>query len=269
MCCLELPAFRDLEQSNPTQRPESAACSKSAEHGRLKTHPCASQFPASTFLILVVKYQVYSYLGILPSRLPLTGFRRSVRALQILPPCMDPQEAAESSPTSPTSPSTPISPPFWHSEGQELPPPADISSRKPRSSGIQLEDHTHEDSEHSKACWAKSVAIRDHVVVGSGLGTYVVYNCVVETANVSAQDQHAVHTAQSMADFHFRGATLPFARGRTRTIPAPDRVLIASRYSEFDILRANLLHTFPNSEAALPKLPPKSAFGQRAVWDRE
>jgi len=136
---------------------------------------------------------------------------------------MDPQQAAESSPTSPTSPSTPISPPFWHSEGQELPPPADISSRKPRSSGIQLEDHTHEDSEHSKACWARSVAIRDHVVVGSGLGTYVVYNCVVETANGS-------------------------------------HITVRKRYSEFDILRANLLHTFPNSEAALPKLPPKSAF---------
>jgi hypothetical protein len=101
---------------------------------------------------------------------------------------MDPQEAAESSPT---SPSTPISPPFWHSEGQELPVPTDDTRRIPSASGgIRLEDHTDEDSEHSKACWAKSVTIRDHVVVGSGLGAYVVYNFVVETANVSAQHQH-------------------------------------------------------------------------------
>jgi hypothetical protein len=97
---------------------------------------------------------------------------------------MDPQEAAEPPPASPTSPSTPISPPFWHSEGQE-PLPAATSAARP-AGGIQLEDHTHEDSERSKACWARSVAVRDHVVVGSGLGAYVVYNCVVETANVGA-----------------------------------------------------------------------------------
>jgi hypothetical protein len=98
---------------------------------------------------------------------------------------MDPQDAAE------TSPSTPISPPYWHSEGQESLLPASVSSTSP-SSGIVLEDHTHEDSEHSKACWARSVAINDYVVVGSGLGTYVVYNCIVETANVSAHGQYTV-----------------------------------------------------------------------------
>lgn len=96
---------------------------------------------------------------------------------------MDPQEPAE---PSPTSPSTPLSPPFWHSEGQE--PLADSSSSKPASApgGIRLEDHTDEDSERGRACWARSVAVRDHVVVGSGLGAYVVYGCVVEAANVRA-----------------------------------------------------------------------------------
>jgi hypothetical protein len=98
---------------------------------------------------------------------------------------MDPQEAAEQSPT---SPSTPISPPFWHSEGLELPAPAPAatSSASATSGGIRLEDHTDEDSERGRACWAQSVAIRDHVVVGSGLGAYVVYTCVVETAKVGA-----------------------------------------------------------------------------------
>ena len=103
---------------------------------------------------------------------------------------MDPQEAAEQSPT---SPSTPLSPPFWHSEGQE--PLADSSTSKPASApgGIRLEDHTDEDSERGRACWARSVAVRDHVVVGSGLGAYVVYNCVVETANVGALRHRARH----------------------------------------------------------------------------
>jgi hypothetical protein len=108
---------------------------------------------------------------------------------------MDPQEPAEQSPT---SPSTPISPPFWHSEGQEPPAPADGAGGRRASTpgGIRLEDHTDEDSERGRACWAKSVAVRDHVVVGSGLGAYVVYNCVVETANVGARRRGA-----SVADF--------------------------------------------------------------------
>ena len=91
----------------------------------------------------------------------------------------------DAEPSSPTSPATPISPPFWHAEGQELPAPANSGIPRPApQGGIRLEDHTAEDSERGRACWARSVAVRDHVVVGSGLGAYVVYNCVVETANV-------------------------------------------------------------------------------------
>jgi len=47
---------------------------------------------------------------------------------------------------------------------------------------------------------------------------------------------------------------------------------IRKRYSEFDKLRDNLTLTFPNSEAALPKLPPKSLlfrFDQKFLNKRQ
>lgn len=54
---------------------------------------------------------------------------------------------------------------------------------------IQLEDHTDETSEQCKALWAKGVTIDDYVVVSGtapGVGSYVVWNCTVETLDVSA-----------------------------------------------------------------------------------
>jgi hypothetical protein len=53
---------------------------------------------------------------------------------------------------------------------------------------IRLEDHTADpDSETSRGLWARSVAIDDHVVVHgkSGVGSYVVWNCVIQTLDVS------------------------------------------------------------------------------------
>ena len=41
-------------------------------------------------------------------------------------------------------------------------------------------------------------------------------------------------------------------------LPVCIPMLSASRYSEFDDLRTKLLLTFPNSNAAMPPLPPKS-----------
>lgn len=35
---------------------------------------------------------------------------------------------------------------------------------------------------------------------------------------------------------------------------------IRKRYSEFDVLRSNLVKTFPQAGAALPEIPPKSVF---------
>ena len=53
---------------------------------------------------------------------------------------------------------------------------------------IRLEDHTDAGSEQCKALWAKHVTIDDYVIVSGtapGLGSYVVWNCTVETLNVS------------------------------------------------------------------------------------
>lgn len=53
---------------------------------------------------------------------------------------------------------------------------------------IKLVDNTEEGSEQSKALWAKSAEIDDHVVVrgtAPGIGDYVVWNCKIETLNVS------------------------------------------------------------------------------------
>jgi hypothetical protein len=54
---------------------------------------------------------------------------------------------------------------------------------------IRLEDHTEEGSEQSKALWARSARIDDYVVISGaapGIGDYVVYNCTVDTLNVSS-----------------------------------------------------------------------------------
>lgn len=48
-------------------------------------------------------------------------------------------------------------------------------------------------------------------------------------------------------------------------IPQRFIVDVDFRYSEFDTLRENLCHTFPNSKAALPKLPPKSALRMNLI----
>jgi hypothetical protein len=60
-----------------------------------------------------------------------------------------------------------------------------------RPTPISLEDHTDDGSEQSKGLWAKSVTIDDYVVVSGtapGLGAYVVWNCTVETLDVSLSE---------------------------------------------------------------------------------
>lgn len=86
--------------------------------------------------------------------------------------------------------SHPTSPPYWqtdpHTESRSARNHRLSSSLKAKQ--IRLEDHTDEDSEQWRALWAKSARIDDYVVVSGtapGIGSYVVFNCVVETANVS------------------------------------------------------------------------------------
>ena len=53
---------------------------------------------------------------------------------------------------------------------------------------ITLEDHTADpESETSRGLWAQSVSIEDHVVVQgkTGVGAYVVWNCKIQTLDVS------------------------------------------------------------------------------------
>lgn len=80
--------------------------------------------------------------------------------------------------------------------------------------------------DRNRACWARSVQVTDHVLVNgstTNIGAFVVWNIRVETLNGS-------------------------------------RMNIRKRYSEFDDLRRRLVQTFPNFEAAVPALPPKSVL---------
>lgn len=82
----------------------------------------------------------------------------------------------------PREDSTPA-PPFWNRHGRTDSTVSYTSIRHLRPTPIQLEDHSEEDHEQSRACWAKHVTIGDYVVVSgpTGIGAYVVWNCTVET----------------------------------------------------------------------------------------
>jgi hypothetical protein len=95
----------------------------------------------------------------------------------------------------PLSPALPVSPPYWHVEDADQQRDISASLRaglsRPAGGRIVLEDHTDEGSDQSRACWAKFARIEESVVIGStsgvgALGSYVVFNCAVETANVSS-----------------------------------------------------------------------------------
>ncbi|TLD24606.1 PX-domain-containing protein [Venturia nashicola] len=120
----------------------------------------------------------------------------------------------------------PLSPPYWQ---LRLPSDSSLSTKvakqKRLSGSIRLEDHSEESSETYNAVWSKSVTVHDFTVVGAGvgpaLGSYVVWNCTIETLN---------------------GSTIKLRK----------------RYSDFDKLRKNLVKTFPSCGASLPELPRKS-----------
>ncbi|PYH47671.1 uncharacterized protein BP01DRAFT_291085 [Aspergillus saccharolyticus JOP 1030-1] len=91
---------------------------------------------------------------------------------------------------------------------------------------ITLEDHTEDpECETSRGLWAKSVSVDDYVVVQgkTGIGSYVVWNCKVQTLDGGP-------------------------------------ITVRLRYSEFDDLRQRLIISFPHAKNALPPLPPKSVI---------
>jgi hypothetical protein len=135
--------------------------------------------------------------------------------------------------TASTTLSTVTSPPYWLNSGSR-------SHRRTASSmstesvlpvgAITLRDNdTSEPNDRNNACWAKSVEIADYTVVNGGaatnVGAFVVWNIRVETLSGSFMN-------------------------------------VRKRYSEFDEFRRQLVQSFPNSEAAMPSLPPKSMISR-------
>ncbi|KIW20119.1 hypothetical protein PV08_00694 [Exophiala spinifera] len=113
-------------------------------------------------------------------------------------------------------------PPYWrHNRNASY--SSEFSDRPP---AIILEDHTLSREASRAALWAKAITIDDYVIVQgtTGIGSYVVWNCKVQTLDGGP-------------------------------------MVIRKRYSEFDELRSRLIKAFPHStNSSLPPLPPKSAI---------
>lgn len=76
-------------------------------------------------------------------------------------------------------------PPYWSHRRYES--YSSVKNTKPPP--ITLEDHTEEPSEQSGAVWAQGVTIDDYVLVSGTLpnvGNFVVWNCKIETLDVSS-----------------------------------------------------------------------------------
>ncbi|KAF3021486.1 PX domain-containing protein ypt35 [Neopestalotiopsis sp. 37M] len=119
------------------------------------------------------------------------------------------------------------SPPYWYQTHARSPSRA--SDQESMIGAIVMRDNESSSiDERNHACWAKSVEITDHVIVNgsaTNIGAFVVWNIRVETLSGSYMN-------------------------------------IRKRYSEFDDLRWRLVRTFPNFEAAVPELPPKSLISK-------
>lgn len=90
----------------------------------------------------------------------------------------------------PTPATVTVVPPYWQSHQRNASYLSNYSADNGRPTPIGLEDHTDEDSDHCKVLWAKGVTIDDYVVISGpspGFGAYVVFNCTVETLDVSSQ----------------------------------------------------------------------------------
>ncbi|POR34975.1 PX domain-containing protein YPT35 [Tolypocladium paradoxum] len=141
-------------------------------------------------------------------------------------------EGARMAGSSTLSPSSVASPPYWlnsraHTHQRSA---SSLSADSVLPAGaITLRDNdTSEHDDRNAACWAKSVEIVDYTTVNgsaTSIGAFVVWTVRVETLTGSYMN-------------------------------------IRKRYSEFDELRRQLIQSFPNSEAAVPVLPPKSVISK-------
>ena len=77
-------------------------------------------------------------------------------------------------------------PPYWHLHRRGASYASTASSTRPAP--IRLEDNTDEPEGVKSPLWARLVTIESHTVVSGnvkGIGDYVVWNCQVETLDVS------------------------------------------------------------------------------------
>lgn len=131
---------------------------------------------------------------------------------------------------SPSSTASTI-PPYWHTPqtNHHKRSSSNMSADSLPAGAITLQDNEEDDdNDRNNACWAKSVEIVDYTVVNgsaTNIGAFVVWIIKVETLTGSYM--------------HIR-----------------------KRYSEFDDFRNNLIQSFPDFEAALPPLPPKSVISK-------
>ena len=87
----------------------------------------------------------------------------------------------------------PLVPPHWSHQRHESYISIDEGMRSPP---IILEDNTGEGSERSSSCWARRVSIDDYVLVSGSVpsvGTFVVWNCKVDTLDVSLPSSGLQH----------------------------------------------------------------------------
>lgn len=97
-----------------------------------------------------------------------------------------PTKSSASSASTTSRPLSAVVPPYWCRHERNI---SHVSqSSLSGAAHITLEDHTADpNSETSRGLWASSVAIDDHVVVRgmTGVGSYVVWNCTIQTLDVS------------------------------------------------------------------------------------
>ncbi|KAF6827683.1 PX domain-containing protein YPT35 [Colletotrichum musicola] len=130
-----------------------------------------------------------------------------------------------------TSPASVTSPPYWMNHHQRSVSNMSTESVLPAGAITMHDNEASDGNDRNRACWAKSVEITDYVIVNgsaTNIGAFVVWNIRVET----------LQTGQG------------------------SYMNIRKRYSEFDDLREKLVKSFPNFEAAVPPLPPKSVISK-------
>ncbi|CAH0015005.1 unnamed protein product [Clonostachys rhizophaga] len=124
---------------------------------------------------------------------------------------------------------SPTTPPYWINSNIHQRSRSNVSVESIPAGAITLQDNENNlDNDRNNACWARSVEIVDHIIVNgstTNIGAFVVWIIKVETLTGSYMN-------------------------------------IRKRYSEFDDFRSQLVLSFPNFEAAVPPLPPKSVISK-------